>query len=204
MPALSEEQKAGRSTQEDVIIGKSLLFLYPCFRLSAIFCCILIPLFLPQPCGFSAELPSPYAIESLTGQKAPDFSLQNPSGRSVTLSFYSGKLVILVFWASWCPPCKDELHSLNRLYGMYKDRGLVVLAVSSDRTLSAVKEFVAQTPLDFEVLFDSKLAVTRDLYKAFMVPTSFVIDRRGIIFKKHFGEQDWTRPELVREIEALL
>jgi len=87
---------------------------------------------------------------------------------------------------------------------MYKDRGLVVLAVSSDRTLSAVKEFVAQTPLDFEVLFDSKLAVTRDLYKAFMVPTSFVIDRRGIIFKKHFGEQDWTRPELVREIEALL
>lgn len=87
---------------------------------------------------------------------------------------------------------------------MYKDRGLVVLAVSSDRTLSAVKEFVAQTPLDFEVLFDSKLAVTRALYKAFMVPTSFVIDRRGIIFKKHFGEQDWTRPELVREIEALL
>ncbi|MGO9379326.1 MAG: redoxin domain-containing protein [Dissulfurispiraceae bacterium] len=151
-----------------------------------------------------AELPSPYAIESLTGQKAPDFTLTDLTGKSVSLASHKGKVVILVFWASWCPPCKDELRSLNKLYNMYKGRGLVVLAVSSDRSLSNVNEFVLQNPVDFEILFDDKLSVSRDLYKAFMVPTTFIIDKRGIIFKKHFGEQDWTKPALVKEVDTLL
>jgi peroxiredoxin len=152
----------------------------------------------------SADNPSPYAIESLSGQKAPDFTLTDLDGKSVSLASHKGKVVILVFWASWCPPCKDELQSLNKLYGMYKNRGLVILAVSSDRSLSTVKTFIAQNPVTFTILFDEKLSVSRDLYKAFMVPTTFVIDRRGIIFKKHFGEQDWTKPTLVKEIDALL
>jgi peroxiredoxin len=151
-----------------------------------------------------AENPSPYAIESLSGQKAPDFTLKDIDGKSVTLASHKGKLVILVFWASWCPPCKDELQSLNKLYGMYKNRGLIILAVSSDRSLSTVKTFIAQNPVTFTILFDEKLSVSRDLYKAFMVPTTFVIDRRGTIFKKHFGEQDWTKPTLIKEIEVLL
>jgi peroxiredoxin len=153
--------------------------------------------------GF-AENPSPYAIESLSGQKAPDFMLKDLDGKSVTLASHRGKVVILVFWASWCPPCKDELQSLDKLYGMYKNKGLVILAVSSDRSLSAVKDFIVQNPVTFNILFDERLSVSRDLYKAFMVPTTFVIDRRGTIFKKHFGEQDWTKPLLIREIDALL
>ena len=93
---------------------------------------------------------------------------------------------------------------MNKLYGMYKNKGLVILAVSSDRSLSAVKDFIVQNPVTFNILFDERLSVSRDLYKAFMVPTTFVIDRRGTIFKKHFGEQDWTKPLLIREIDALL
>lgn len=151
-----------------------------------------------------AEIPSPYAIESLTGQRAPDFTLKDLAGKSFTLSSQKGKVIILVFWASWCPPCREELQSLNKLYRMYKSRRLAIIAVSSDRSLAAVKEFVAQNPVDFEVIFDEKLAVSRDLYKAFMVPTTFIIDQRGIIFKKHFGEQDWTKPELVKELDTLL
>jgi peroxiredoxin len=150
------------------------------------------------------ENPSPYAIESLSGQKAPDFTLKDLDGTSVTLSSHKGNVVILVFWASWCPPCKDELQSLNKLHGIYKKRGLVILAVSSDKSLSTVKAFIAQNPVTYAVLFDEKLSVSRDLYKAFMVPTTFVIDQRGTIFKKHFGEQDWIRPTLIKEIEALL
>jgi len=153
--------------------------------------------------GFAGN-PSPYAIESLSGQKAPDFTLKDLNGKSVTLASHRGKVVILVFWASWCPPCKDELQSLNKLHGMYKNKGLVILAVSSDRSLSAVKDFVEQNPVTFNILFDERLSVSRDLYKAFMVPTTFVIDRRGTIFKKHFGEQDWTKPMLLKEIDALL
>jgi peroxiredoxin len=150
------------------------------------------------------ENPSPYAIESLSGQKAPDFTLKDLDGKSVTLASHRGKVVILVFWASWCPPCKDELQSLNKLYGMYKNKGLVILAVSSDRSLSTVKDFIAQNPVTYPILFDEKLSISRDLYKAFMVPTTFVIDRRGTIFRKHFGEQDWTKPTLVKEIDTLL
>jgi peroxiredoxin len=154
--------------------------------------------------ALAAEIPSPYAIESLTGQKAPDFALKDIAGKLVTLSSHKGKVVILVFWATWCPPCKDELQSLNKLYQTYKSRGLVILAVSSDRSLSSVKDFIAQNPVTFDILFDDKLSVSRDLYKAFMVPTTFVIDQRGVIFKKHFGEQDWTRSELVKELDSLL
>lgn len=152
----------------------------------------------------SAEIPTPYAIESLTGQKAPDFTLIDLAGKSVSLSSQRGKVVVLVFWAPWCPPCKEELQSLNKLYQAYRSRGLVVLAVSSDKSPSSVKDFIAKNPVAFDILFDDKLSVSRDLYKAFMVPTTFVIDRRGVIFKKHFGEQDWTKPELVKEIDVLL
>lgn len=165
---------------------------------------LLLVCFLMPSLAISADIPSPYAIESLSGQKAPDFTLKDLSGKSVSLSSQKGKVVILVFWASWCPPCKEELRSLNKLYNMYKGRGLVVLAVSSDRSLSNVTDFIAQNQVNFDVLFDDKLSVSRDLYKAFMVPTTFVIDRRGIIFKKHFGEQDWTKPQLVKEIDTLL
>ncbi len=172
--------------------------------LFSILICVLASDFRFPASAVSADLPSPYAIESLTGQKAPDFTLKDLAGKSVALSFYKGKVVILAFWATWCPPCKDELQSLNKLYQTYKSRGLIVLAVSSDRSLSSVKDFIAQNPVTFDILFDDKLSVSRDLYKAFMVPTTFVIDRRGVIFKKHFGEQDWTRPELVNEIDSLL
>jgi peroxiredoxin len=160
---------------------------------------VLAPIF-----NAAAEIPSPYAIESLTGQKAPDFTLVDLAGKSVSLSSQRGKVVVLVFWAPWCPPCKEELQSLNKLYQTYKSKGLVVLAVSSDKSLASVKDFIAKNPVAFDILFDDKLSVSRDLYKAFMVPTTFVIDRRGLIFKKHFGEQDWTKPELVKEIDALL
>jgi len=173
-------------------------------RYAAVSILLLTSQFLLFTSDVRAGNPSPYAIESLSGQKAPDFTLTDIDGKSVTLASHKGKVVILVFWASWCPPCKDELQSLNKLYGMYKNRGLVILAVSSDRSLSAVKDFMVQNPVAYTVLFDEKLSVSRDLYKAFMVPTTFVIDRRGIIFKKHFGEQDWTKPTLVKEIDALL
>jgi len=151
-----------------------------------------------------AENPSPYAIESLSGQKAPDFTLNDLDGKPASLSSYKGKVVILTFWASWCPPCKEELRSLNKLNDVLRNRGLIILAVSSDRSLSAAKEFVAENWVNYPVLYDEKLTVTRDMYKAFMVPTTFVIDRRGTIFRKHFGEQDWTRPALIKEIETLL
>jgi peroxiredoxin len=112
--------------------------------------------------------------------------------------------VLLFFWASWCPTSPDEFRSLNKLYLAYKGKGLVVLAVSSDKTGAAAKEFVSKNPVTFPVLLDEKLTVSKSLYKAYMIPMTFVIDKNGVIINKHFGEQDWTRPPLIQELESLL
>ena len=154
--------------------------------------------------ALAADNPSPYVVEKLLGKKAPDFTLKDMGGRPSTLSANRGKVVLLVFWASWCPTGPQEFASLNRLYAKYKDRGLVILAVSSDKSLAAAKGFLSQNPVSFTVLLDDKLTVSKQLYRAFMIPMTFVIDKSGKIVNKHFGEQDWTKPEILKEIDTLL
>lgn len=150
-----------------------------------------------------AQPPSPFAAEKLSGHKAPDFSAKDIQGNQVSLSKYKGNVVILNFWATWCPPCKVELPSLNRLNQAYKGKGLVVIGISTDKSTSAVTDFVSKNPLGFPVLIDSSLTVSRS-YKVFMVPTAFIIDRKGLIVEKFFGEQDWSGAEMIKKIEELL
>lgn len=151
-----------------------------------------------------AQPPSPYAVEKLSGQKAPDFTLKDINGNPVSLSSLKGRVVILNFWATWCPPCKAEIPSMNKLQQMFKNKGLVILAVSTDRAVVDVKDFLKKNPVAFTVVVDYNLNVSRSLYKVFMLPTTFLIDKRGVIVEKHFGEQDWTDPDIIKEIEALL
>jgi peroxiredoxin len=152
----------------------------------------------------SAENPPPYAAEKLIGKPAPDFVLKDIGGKPAGLSDSRGKVVLLVFWASWCPTSREEFISLNKLYSLYKDRGLAILAVSSDKSESAARDFIRQNPVSFQVLLDEKMRVSKSLYKAFMIPMAFLINRKGEITGKHFGEQGWTSHGIVREIESLL
>ena len=152
----------------------------------------------------SAQPPSPFAVDKLSGQKAPDFTLKDINGNPVSLSSFKGKVVLLNFWATWCPPCKAEMPSMNRLQKKFKNRGFVIIAVSTDGRIDEPKDFITKNPVSFIVLHDSKLKVSRNLYKVFMMPTTFLIDKRGIIVEKYFGEQDWMEPEIIKEIEALL
>jgi peroxiredoxin len=152
----------------------------------------------------AADNPAPFIVEKLIGKKAPDFILKDMEGKPSSLSASKGKVVLLFFWASWCPTVREEFISLNKLYALYKDRGLVILAVSSDKSLAVAKDFVSKNPVNFQVLHDETLTVSKQLYRAFMIPTTFVIDKNGVILKKHFGEQNWTRPEILKEIDALL
>lgn len=147
---------------------------------------------------------SPYSVERLIGQKAPGFSLKDIEGKPVTLSAYKGRVVLLNFWAAWCPPCRAEMPSMEKLNRRLKDKGLVVLAVSVDRSLSPVRDFLKNTPVSFPVLADDdKQQVARSLYKVFTIPTTFIIDRNGVVVDRYFGEQDWTKPETIKKIEAL-
>lgn len=146
---------------------------------------------------------SPTEIETLDGVSAPNFSLKDLKGKTVSFSGFKGKVVILNFWASWCPPCVAEMPSFKKIYSEMKSRGLEVIAVSSDRSARDTRDFVENKGLDFTVLMDEDRNVSRE-YKVFSLPTTFLINRNGIIVEKFFGEYDWTDREMKKKIERLL
>jgi peroxiredoxin len=146
---------------------------------------------------------SPSEIEKLDKNRAPEFSLKDLSGRPVTLSSLRGKVVLLNFWATWCPPCISEMPVFNKLYKEMSGRGLEIVAISADRSESYVRDFVSKHSLDLRVLFDADRSVTKQ-YKVFSMPTTFLIDKNGVIVEKFFGEYDWTDQEIKKKIEKLL
>ncbi len=146
---------------------------------------------------------SPWEIDGLTGKKAPEFTLKDINGRNVSIASLRGKVVLINFWATWCPPCRAEMPSMNRLYREYKGKGLEILAISTDNSASKVKDYISQNSLAFQVLMDDNIKVARQ-YKVFSLPTTFLIDRNGIIVDRFLGEQDWISPEQKKRIEELL
>ena len=153
--------------------------------------------------GGNKNIVSPHDADKQTNAKAPDFTLRDVNGRTVSLSSLKGKVILLNFWATWCPPCKAEMPSMNKLYNEIKSKGFEIVAVSTDNALSPIKEFLVISRVDFTVLFDEKKAVSRQ-YKVFSMPTTFLIDRSGFIVEKYFGEYDWTDPDVRKQIEKLL
>jgi peroxiredoxin len=171
-------------------------YIFPALLLAL---CALFPVLLS-----AVEKPfSPFDIEKLTGEPASDFTLNDINGRPLVLSSLKGKVVLLNFWSLTCPPCRDEMPSMNKLYAELKARGLEVVAVSVDPSLSMVREFVTSHGLAFSVLIDAKRSVSRQ-YRVFSLPTTFLISKKGEIVEKFFGEEDWTSPEMKRRIEKLL
>jgi peroxiredoxin len=134
----------------------------------------------------------------------PDFSLVDAEGSLQRLSTVRGRIVLVNFWATWCPPCLDEIASLEALYQTYKDRGLEVLAVSSDKQgAQIVLPFVTQHRLSFPVLLDPSGEVTR-LYGVSSLPTTYVLDREGRLVTVAVGGQNWTYHEAQEHIVPLL
>lgn len=150
-----------------------------------------------------SETISPFEIDRLVNSKAPEFILKDIYGNSHALSSLKGKVVLLNFWATWCPPCKAEMPSFNRLYREMRPRGLEIIAVSNDNAISYVKEYLTKNSFDFRVLWDENKNITKK-YKVFTVPTTFLIDKQGIIVEKFLGEYTWTSPEIRKKIEKLL
>lgn len=135
---------------------------------------------------------------------APDFSLADLSGNSVSLSDYRGKVVIVNFWASWCPPCLAEMPSMETLYRTLKDDGLVLLAVNTEANgRKTVAGFLERNPHTFPVLLDDEGAV-QQLYGVFKLPESFVIRKDGTIDDKIIGAIDWAHPEVITYFRQLL
>jgi thiol-disulfide isomerase/thioredoxin len=139
-------------------------------------------------------------------EKAPDFTLQDLHGNTVSLLSLKGKVVYLNFWASWCGPCKKEFPELARLAGRYKDSGFIVLAVNQDKKKENVNEFLsAYSPLpsNMTILLDPKFSVITSFGPRAM-PSSFILDREGVVRYVHFGFGEMDPSKWPGEVEALL
>lgn len=119
--------------------------------------------------------------------RAPDFTLWSVSGSQVKLSDYAGDVVVLDFWATWCPPCKEMIPVLSRLHRKLADRGVTVLGVSLDREGAAVLEpFIMEMKIPYPVLMgDDK--VKRAFGGIATIPTLFIVDREGRLVRKLVG-----------------
>ncbi|GAB4406445.1 MAG: hypothetical protein OHK0032_01470 [Thermodesulfovibrionales bacterium] len=139
-----------------------------------------------------------------TGKYAPAFNLKDINGRKVAFSEFKDKVVLLNFWATWCGPCRAEMPSLNNLYTALKDKGFVVVAISVDTSEKPVKSFVSEKRISFPVLMDKDKEVAFDQYGVIGLPTSFLIDRKGVIVEKFMGEREWNSPDMKNKILRLL
>ncbi|AZU62068.1 peroxiredoxin family protein [Neobacillus mesonae] len=126
------------------------------------------------------------------GNKAPNFQLKTLEGKDVQLSDMKGKKLILNFWATWCPPCKAEMPHMQKFYQDNKGKNVEILAVNlttAEKNPNGIDKFVKDYGLTFPVLLDSTGEIG-DAYQAFTIPTSYIIDTNGIIYKKIVGPMD--------------
>jgi peroxiredoxin len=144
-------------------------------------------------------------------REAPDFVAQDYTGQSVALSAYRGKVVLLNFWASWCPPCREEMPSMDRLAQALGHQGLVVLAVSSDDGWQQIRDFFPNGTA-MTILWDPAAAggeatevggISRSC-RTDKLPESYLIDRNGNIRYYVVNTRDWSTPSAQQCLRALL
>ncbi len=139
---------------------------------------------------------------SLRGRAAKDFQL-TLDGKPGRLSDLRGKVVVLDFWASYCPPCVDEAPSLNQLQRDIAPLGGMILGVSFDEDPSAYDNFLKSFSVNFPTFRDPSKQIAAS-YGTSMIPEVYIIDRRGRIQRKLVGPQDWTSPEMLAYLDSLL
>jgi len=135
---------------------------------------------------------------------APDFVLKDLHGVKQALSAYKGKLVLLNFWSTTCPPCVQELPSLNELYKEQKQAGLVVLGIALDPAEKPVRELVGKLKIEYPTMLDSNKDVYFDSYGLFGQPVSVIVDRTGLVREKIIGAVDWNSPQIKAKMNSYL
>ncbi len=137
------------------------------------------------------------------GDEAPDFQLEDNQGNKVSLSALRGKVVMINFWATWCPPCRAEMPSMEKLHQAMDGDDFVMLAINIEENgRASVAEFLKNNPHNFPVLYDEE-GVVQKLYGVYKFPESFVIRKDGIIDDKVIGAIDWAHPETIAYFKEL-
>ena len=167
---------------------------------------LLLPLWLlPLACSDSPppSAPTVGVTAETAARQAPEFTLTTLDGTPMRLSDLRGKVVFINLWATWCPPCREELPTMVRFYERFKDRGVEILAISEDTDPEAVRRMVAKQGLTFPVLMDENKRVY-NLYRATGVPETHLLDKGGKVRGSQLGPFDWDSPAVIAKVEELL
>jgi peroxiredoxin len=136
------------------------------------------------------------------GQAAPQFTLKTEQGTSVTPTSFGGKVLVLNFWATWCAPCIQEIPSLNQFQKQFKDKGVVVVAVSIDKNPAKYKAFLSKIPLAFQTYRDPNADVSAE-YGTYLIPETYIIEN-GVVMRKFANAADWTSDDVTQYVQSLL
>ena len=161
---------------------------------------VLLILFLAGAVFFALHQGSPQGIGA--GDEAPDFTLPALGGSSLALHDFREHVVVLNFWATWCPPCVDEVPSLRKFAEQMRLAGVVVIGVSADRNRAAVEKFTADNRLSYPIAHDSSQTVAAR-YGTFKYPETYIIGRDGRVARKIVGAVDWQNPSLLSAVQQL-
>jgi cytochrome c biogenesis protein CcmG/thiol:disulfide interchange protein DsbE len=137
----------------------------------------------------------------VAGDSAPGFTIRTDSGRQISVPNFGGKLLVLNFWATWCPPCVQETPSLSQFAAQFAGKGVVVLGISVDKDEGQYRTFLQRFHPVFETAREFKI---HEDYGTFMYPETYFIDAHGQVVKKVAEGLDWSDPGLVQYVNSLL
>ncbi len=137
------------------------------------------------------------------GDSAPDFSIATDAGHTLSVSNFGGKLLVLNFWATWCPPCVEEMPSLNDFQKRLAGSGVVVLGVSVDKDPAAYRAFLDRAKVTFLTARDPQAKISAD-YGTFKYPETYIINSNGRVVQKIIGPENWNDERMLSYVRSLL
>lgn len=153
---------------------------------------------------FSVKREETPKTKAVVGLKAPGFLLSDPSGKTYTLSELKGSVIFVNFWATWCPPCVEEMPTLDKLYHTFANTDLKILAVSVDDTgMQSVIPFMQKNNLSVPVYYNPDRSIA-NLYGTFKFPETYIINRQGVVQYKVIGSRDWSDAETTKVLQELV
>lgn len=133
---------------------------------------------------------------------AEDFTLKDENGKSHTLSDYRGKVVVINFWATWCPPCLKEMPSMERAHKNWSREGIEILAINVGEDEDSIFAFTGEHDISFTVLLDEDSSVL-GLFPSIGLPTTYVIDPKGYVIYRAVGDREWDDPKITEKLRLL-
>ncbi len=137
--------------------------------------------------GLIVLMPQPYIRDAEAATKMPSFELEDVvTGAPIASTSFEGKSLLVTFWATWCPPCIQEIPNLIKLQNEYSANGFSVVAISVDQEKGVVQKMVNRKEINYPVMMADK-AVTRDFGGVYGIPTSFLVSKKGTVVKRYSG-----------------